>query len=236
MANHRFVLVHGAWHGGWCWRRVAKLLRAAGHEVFTPTLTGLGERSHLLSASVDLDTHIADVANVFEWEDIRDAVLVGHSYSGWVISGAVERVLPRVSSIVYLDAGLPPDGVSGLDVQSPQDKAATQAALARGDVSRPVPDPARFELTDAADTAWVKSKMTPQPIGVAMQKIRLTGARDRVARKTYLRALKHPSVNFDNALAVCKADPSWRVFEKAWGHDMMVDQPDALTQFLIEAA
>ena len=92
-----FVLVHGAWHGGWCWKRVAPLLRAHGHEVFTPTLTGLGERSHLLSAAVDHDMHVRDVVNVFEWEDIRDAVLVGHSYGGWVISGAIEKLEDRVA-------------------------------------------------------------------------------------------------------------------------------------------
>src|SRR5262249_22120518 len=84
-----FVLVHGAWHGGWCWRRVADVLERQGHKVFTPTLTGLGERSHLMSRDINLDTHITDVVNVFKWEDIKDAVLVGHSYGGWVISGAV---------------------------------------------------------------------------------------------------------------------------------------------------
>ncbi len=236
MGRETFVLVHGAWHGGWCWSRVGKILRAQGHEVFTPTLTGLGERSHLLSRDITLDTHIRDIVNVFEWEDIRDAVLVGHSYAGWMISGAIEHVLPRVKSIVYLDAALPPDGVSGYDLQSPRDRQDTDAALGRGEISRPVRDPAHFEIDDPADVAWLKSKLTPQPIGVTMQPIRLTGARDRVARKTYVRALKHPSMNFDAALARCKLDSSWRVFENDWGHDMMVDQPEALAQFLVEAA
>jgi pimeloyl-ACP methyl ester carboxylesterase len=236
MGRETFVLVHGAWHGGWCWSRVSKILRAEGHEVFTPTLTGLGERSHLLSRDINLDTHIRDVVNVFEYEDIRDAVLVGHSYAGWVISGAIEHLLPRVKSVVYLDAALPPDGVSGVETQSPHDQAVTRAAWERGDVAFRPRDPAHFEISDPADVAWLKSKLTPQPIGVALQPIRLTGARERVARKTYVRAMRHPSANFDKALAACKADASWRVFEKDWGHDMMVDRLEELAEFLIDAA
>src|SRR6185312_1533319 len=89
-----FVLVHGAWHGGWCWRRVSDLLEKKGHKVFAPTMTGLGERSHLMSAMITLDTHITDVANVIKWEGLENVVLVGHSYAGFVISGVAEKVLP----------------------------------------------------------------------------------------------------------------------------------------------
>ena len=105
--SHTFVLVHGAWHGGWCWRRVADILRARGHAVFTPTLAGLADKSHLMSASINLDTHIDDIVNLFRWERIADAVLVGHSYAGWPISGAIEKLEGKVSSIVYLDAFFP---------------------------------------------------------------------------------------------------------------------------------
>src|SRR5436190_22734771 len=97
-----FVLVHGAWHGGWCWRRVADLLTADGHRVLTPTLTGLGERSHLLSPGISLDTHIADVVNVAKWERLDKIVLVGHSYGGIVISGVAEKISAAISSIVFL--------------------------------------------------------------------------------------------------------------------------------------
>jgi pimeloyl-ACP methyl ester carboxylesterase len=106
-AQRTFVLVHGAWHGGWCWRRVADLLEHRGHRVFTPTLTGLGERSHLMSADINLDTHIADVVNVLKWEDLKDVVLVAHSYGGWPVSGAIEQTLDRIASVVYLDAFVP---------------------------------------------------------------------------------------------------------------------------------
>src|SRR5207253_639205 len=109
---------HGAWHGGWCWRRVRDLLQDKGHRVFTPTLTGLGERSHLMSKDIDLDLHVADIVNIIRWEDLTDFCLVAHSYGGFPVSGALEQVLDRVSSVVYLDAFVPDDGTRGLDVAS----------------------------------------------------------------------------------------------------------------------
>src|SRR5689334_15631432 len=117
MAN--YLLVHGAWHGGWCWRRVVPLLRAAGHEVFTPTLTGLGERVHLLTRDVGLDTHAQDVIGVLEYEDLRDVVLVGHSYGGMVITAVAERAAERLAHLVYLDAFVPRDGQSQMDLLGP---------------------------------------------------------------------------------------------------------------------
>lgn len=229
-----FVLVHGAWHGGWCWRRVADLLQRHGHKVFTPTLTGLGERSHLMSRDIDLDTHIADVVNVFTWEDLKDVVLVGHSYGGWVISGAVERVLPRVASIVFLDAFLPEDGTRGLDNTSEFARKGILAAIENGSVSRPPPPAATFAVNEN-DRSWIDSRMTPQPVGVALQNIRLSGARERVARKTYIRATGWPEAIFDDCLARCKADPGWRTVEIACGHDVMVDMPERLVDVLVEA-
>ena len=111
-----FLLIHGAWHGGWCWKKVTPLLRAAGHEVCTPTLTGLGERAHLLSAEVTLDTHVQDVVGVLEYEDLRDVVLVGHSYGGMVITGVVDRAADRLAHLVYLDAFVPQDGQALADL------------------------------------------------------------------------------------------------------------------------
>src|SRR6185312_289139 len=115
-----FVLVHGAWHGGWCWKRVSPLLRALGHEVFTPTLTGLGERQHLMSPEVGLDTHIKDVLGVLEYEDLHDVILVGHSYAGMVIAGVAEKAAERIAHLVYLDAFVPADGKSLADYQPPE--------------------------------------------------------------------------------------------------------------------
>jgi pimeloyl-ACP methyl ester carboxylesterase len=115
-----YVLVHGAWHGSWCWKRVRKNLQDAGHQVFTPTLTGLGERSHLNSAAVNLSTHVADVANLFRWEDLSDVILCGHSYGGNVISGVADQVPERIRTLVYLDAFVPEDGESLFDLHSPE--------------------------------------------------------------------------------------------------------------------
>ncbi len=111
-----YVLVHGGGHGGWCYQRVARLLRAPGHEVYTPTLTGLGEREHLLSPDIDLDTHITDVVKVMQFEDLHDVILVGHSYGGMVITGIADRATDRVGHIVYLDAANPENGQSLVDV------------------------------------------------------------------------------------------------------------------------
>src|SRR5678815_4962567 len=110
-----FVLVHGAWHGGWCWQRVCDRLTARGHRVFAPTLTGVGERSHLSSPTVDLSTHVFDVVNEIRWKDLENVVLVGHSYGGMVISGVAEQVASKIASIVYLDAFVPADGQSLVD-------------------------------------------------------------------------------------------------------------------------
>ena len=134
-AARSFVLVHGAWHGGWCWRRVAELLTARGHRVFTPTLTGLGERSHLLSAAVNLDTHIADIVNVIKWEGLEQVVLCGHSYGGIIVSGVVEEVFPAISSIVFLDAFVPEDGEFWGDVTVPETRQAMEAAARRGETA-----------------------------------------------------------------------------------------------------
>ena len=236
-ARDNFVLVHGAWHGGWCWRRVSDILSARGHRVFTPTLTGLADRSHLMSGAIDLDTHIADVVNLFRWEDIDRAVLVGHSYAGWVISGAIEQLEGRVSAIVYLDAFVPEHGQRGYDLTNGEMRAAIDAAKARGEVSRPVPKAASFGVLTAADIAWVDAKMTPQPLGPALQPIALTGARERVAHKLYIRTPAFAQPGFDAALAKCQADPSWRTLVMpGTGHDVMVDQPTELADILEKVA
>jgi pimeloyl-ACP methyl ester carboxylesterase len=140
-ARKTFVLVHGAWHGGWCWRRVADLLQKRGHTVFTPTMTGLGERSHLMSKDIVLDTHIADIVNVIKWENLNDICLVVHSYGGWPGSGAIEQALDRISSIVWLDAFKPENGQRGFDFASDFSRKALLTAVEKA--SRAVRRPRR---------------------------------------------------------------------------------------------
>ena len=231
-----FVLIHGAWHGGWCWRRVSDRLETKGHKVFAPTLTGLGERSHLLNKDINLDTHIADIVNVFKWEDLKGVCLVAHSYGGWPSSGALEQIGDRVSSIVWLDAFKPENGQKGLDYINEYSRNALRVALEKGEPGR-APPKAEFFHVNEKDRAWVDSKMTAQPNGIPPQPIKLTGARDKVAKKTYIRAAKYPQPTFDKALADCKADPSWKTFEiAASGHDVMVDAPDWLVERLLEVS
>jgi len=228
-----FVLVHGAWHGGWAWVRVADRLRARGHSVFAPTLTGLGERAHLLHPGIDLSLHIADVLGVIKYEQINDFVLVGHSSGGCVISGVAEAVPDAIHSIVFLDAFIPDNGDATLDLVQPAVQEVIQAALERGETTVPVRDAAAFKVNEK-DRAWVNSLAGPQPIRTMTEKIRLTGARERISRKTYIRASGYPNVSFEKAHARAKADRTWRTFEVPCGHDVMIDEPDRLTEILLE--
>ena len=232
---YTFVLVHGAWHGGWCWQRVADRLRHNGHVVFTPTLTGLGERSHLLRAGIDLTTHVTDVVNVMKWEELSDVVLCGHSYGGMVISGVADQMAAAIRSIVFLDAFVPKNGEAVQDLTSAAVVEIAHAAMARGEITMP-PRPAEAFGVNAADRAWVDRLCVGQPIGTFTQKLALTGARDRIARKSYIRAASYPNPGFDRALATARSDPSWRTYEVSCGHDVMVDAPDRLTEILLEAA
>src|SRR5262245_52992776 len=175
-----FVLVHGAWHGGWCWRRVADRLTASGHYVVAPTLSGIGERSHLASDAITLSTHIDDVANEITWKDLDRIVLVGHSYGGMVTTGVAERLRERIAAIVYLDAFVPADGQSQSDLRSA--------------VSGPLPSPtvpalpvATFKVNEK-DAAWVSGKLTPQPTKCFTEKLRVTGAYQAIPKKVYVRA------------------------------------------------
>jgi len=232
---YTFVLVHGAWHGGWCWQRVADRLRSAGHNVFTPTMTGLGERAHLLYPEIDLTTHITDIVNVMKWERLKDVVLCGHSYGGMIVSGVAEELAPTIRSIVFLDAFVPKDGEAVQDLTGPAVREAAEAAKDRGDIVIPA-RPAEAFRVNPADRAWVDGLCVGQPIGTFTAKIRLTGAVNQLARKSYVRAASYPNPGFDRALAAAKADPTWHTYEVSCGHDVMVDAPERLTEILLEAA
>jgi pimeloyl-ACP methyl ester carboxylesterase len=233
-ARRTFVLVHGSWHGGWCWRRVADELERRGHKVYTPTLTGLGERSHLISGLVDLNTHITDVVNVVNFENLQDVVLVGHSYAGMVLTGVAEQIRDKIASIIYLDAFLPENGDMLVNLAPEALKAATISARDRGDVSRP-PIPAAAFGVNERDQAWVNSKLTPQPLGPSFTSVKATGACEMIAKKTYIRT-NFVQPFFDKALLRCRADKTWRTFVLDTGHDVMINQPEELARMLLDAA
>ncbi len=230
-----FVLVHGAWHGGWCYARVAELLRARGARVFTPTLTGLGERVHLASTAITLTTHVADVVNVLRYEDLNGVVLLGHSYGGMVISGVVEAVPERIAALVFLDAFIPESGQWLLDlVPGSQRARQLEAAAANGGFIPPIPA-ANFGVNEA-DRAYVDAQCVPQPLETMREPMVLTGARERVAHKTYLRAGTYRSHPFDAARDRCLGAPDWVVETIPSGHDVMLDAPAELAAALLAAA
>jgi pimeloyl-ACP methyl ester carboxylesterase len=231
---HTFVLIHGGWHGAWCWSRVAKRLREDGHDVFTPSLTGLADRSHLLTDTVGLKTHVDDVVNLLKWENLSDVVLVGHSYGGIVISEVAERAAPALRAVVFLDAFLPDDGQSLAEIAAPRVRELIAQALAAGETTL-APFPATVFNLNEADRAWVDAKCTPQPLRTFTDRVSLSGARDRIARKVYVRATAYESATYDAALAQTRA-AGWRTYEVPCGHDVMIDMPERLAEILVEVA
>ncbi|WP_446046553.1 alpha/beta fold hydrolase [Streptomyces olivaceus] len=234
-----FVLVHGGRHGGWCWKYVAAALRQAGHMVHTPTLTGLGERSHLLDQQVGLGHHVQDLVLTFEFEDIHDAVLVAHSYGGMVVSGAMEHVADRVRQVVYLDAHLPRTGESAFDMIG-ANRAADHLANAKNNGEGwylPPADASHYGVTDPDDAAWVNSRVTAQPLKTYQDPV---GATDRAWRHpgTFIECVPsslEPHV-LNRARERHATDPTFSYHVLDATHDAMVTAPDAVTQLLRQAA
>jgi pimeloyl-ACP methyl ester carboxylesterase len=225
-----FVMVHPAWHGGWCWKKVLPLLRAAGHDVFTPTLTGLGERVHLLSPDIDLDTHIDDVLGVLEYEDLHDVALVGHSSSGMVITGVAARALDRISRLVYLDAFLPEDGKALRDYAPA--KMLDEMVRTRGDGWRlpPFMFARDFGITDSSDAEWVDALLGDQPYRTFTQPVDLGGTSlDGIQREYILTT--HGTFEPHAERAKQQGFVYHELFTA--GHHAMVTQPDALADLLL---
>jgi len=231
-----FVLVHGAWHGGWCWKRVSPLLRALGHEVFTPTLTGLGERQHLMSPEVGLDTHIKDVLGVLEYEDLHDVILVGHSYAGMVIAGVAEKAAERIAHLVYLDAFVPADGKSLADYQPPEILQLFQESSQKDGEGFKLPCviPAEaFGVTAENDLAWVRPRLNPHPLKSKLDAVRLTNPQAAQIPRTYVYC-NDPAVGpFGQFAERLQRDTSWRYAELATGHDAMITAPAKVAELLL---
>ena len=227
-----FVLVHGAWHGGWCWRFVADRLKAGGARVFAPTLTGLGERAHLLDKTVGLSTHIEDICRLIDAEDLSGIVLVGHSYGGMVVSGVADRMPERIRALVILDGFLPQDGKAMCDYWPASLKAEwDEKAAATGGLSIP-PIPAENFGVNERLRDWVNKNCTPHPYASFNEKIRLGGGRERVGEKLYIRAGKWRSHAFDGFLKELQADKGWKTLTLDCGHEVMVDAPELLANVL----
>lgn len=242
--SHNFVLVHGAWHGGWCWRRVTQALQLDHHKVYPVTLTGLGERAHLLSPSINLDTHIDDVISAIEVEELSEVILAVHSYAGMIGTAVADRVPKRIKHLVYVDAVLPKPGESWSSTQS----AATQqqrlaAAQASTRFSFPPPDPEVFGLHDA-DREWVKRRQTPHPGNTYQAPLNFDMQRVAAVPRTYVSCTQPALATIDPSRLRAKDPKFWdgawlpnsKFVEIPTGHDPMISDPHALTKILLDCA
>jgi pimeloyl-ACP methyl ester carboxylesterase len=244
-----FVLVPGAWHGGWCWKAVSALLRARDHEVFAATLTGLGERSHLSGPNVNLSTHVQDIVGLLTYEDLERVVLVGHSYAGMVITGVAERTPERLAQLIYLDAFVPEAGQALVDILAPDPQLRTameERVRSEGDGwSLPSLRPGPWEpflreawrITDEADLHWVMARLDPQPYATMTEAVRRANPAAATLPRTYVRCALVPHPHFDRFAATAKRSGSeWRYRELASGHDAMITAPREVADLLSELA
>jgi pimeloyl-ACP methyl ester carboxylesterase len=234
-----FVLVHGAFYGAWCWERIIPLLSARGHVVYAPVLTGLGELSHLLSPAVGLQTHVDDVVNFLESRNLREVVLVGHSYSGMVIGSAAHRAPERIAHLVYLDAFVPEDGKSLSDIQSERFRQALyQLAQTEGEGWKIPPlDPTSETLgvTDDADVEWLRAKLTAHPYRTLIEPAVLGNPKAEGIPRTFIFCTGNPpDGSFPRLAGELKGRPDWKYMEINSSHSAMITAPEALSEKLLE--
>jgi pimeloyl-ACP methyl ester carboxylesterase len=235
MGKRTYVLVHGAWHGGWCWARVAERLTAAGHRVLTPTQTGLGERAHLLTAAITPETFVDDIANMIVAEELDEVFLVGHSFGGRSVCGVADRMPERLRRLVFLDAALPESGKSAFDHTLPELRAERirRAQESSAGLSIPPPNAAAFGITDPADAAWVERRLTPHPLATYSLPLTLRHPLGGGVPVTYIRCVAPAYANTASSAALAQAQSGWQYLEIATGHDAMITAPAELTQMLL---
>ena len=229
-----FVLVHGAWHGGWCWRIVADRLRRLGHRVITPTCTGLGDRAHLMSSTITLDTFTQDVMAAIEMEELQDIVLVGHSFGGLPASGVADRMPERIRALLFLDSLLIQPGQCAFDALTPETQAARHAAAAPGGgLSLPVPSATALGVT-GPEAAWLARRLTPHPLSTFTSPLRLQSPVGHHIPVTYIACTDPPYPPLDGVRHWARAQSGWAWRELAASHDAMVTHPERLTDLLLE--
>ena len=234
-----YVLVHGGGHGGWCYRKVAALLRQAGHDVYTPTMTGLGERSHLVSSNVDLDLHVRDIAAVLHYEDLNDVILVGHSYGGMVVTGVADRVPERIGRLVFLDAANPVNGQSLVDVSGPIIEAVRPAGKVVNGVELVLLPSAEagtmYGVTEPDDLAWMADRLAGHPWQCFEQKLQLANEDAYSAIPQYHIVCTSTLATRDTEL-MANARAQGRLWDIDTGHDLMITEPQAVTDALLHVA
>jgi pimeloyl-ACP methyl ester carboxylesterase len=234
-----YVLVHGGGHGGWCYQKVARLLRAAGHEVYTPTLTGVGERAHLVGPHVDLDLHLEDVVQLMRYEDLRDVILVGHSYGGMVVTGVADRATERIGKLVYLDAANPTNGQSLVDVSGEHITWTREFGQVVDGVELvlwPSPELAgALGVTDPDDLAWMGDRLTPHPWRCFEQPLKLGNEDALWALPQYHIVCTSTVVTRDPDI-IGKARADGHLWEIDTGHDLMITEPEKVAEALSQVA
>ena len=239
-----FVLVHPAWFGGWCWKKVTPLLRARGYDVHTPTLTGLGDRAHLARPEIGLNIHIEDVTQLLMYENLSGVVLVGNSSGGMVITGVADRVPELIAHIVYLDAFVPQDGQSMLDIIPPDQRPRMEALVQQEGEGWLVPRfapppweklvPEIWRITDEADQRWVLPRLRPTPFGHFKEAVSLKNAAAETLPRTYVRCLQWPNAVYDRYAEAAQRTPGWRYRELATPHLPFITHPREVTDLLLE--
>lgn len=228
------VLVHGAWQGAWCWQRVLGPLRAAGHRVHAVSLSGVGERAHQIHPGITLQTHIDDVKAVIECEELQDVMLVGHSYSGMVITGVAEQMPERLAQLVYLDAVVPEPGESWSSRHSDEVKAQRRALIAQHGHLPPAP-PQGMGLKDA-DFDWVSRRQRPHPGGVYDDPLAFDAQRLARLPRSFIDCNRPALLTVATARQRVRQQPGWQVFEIPTGHDAMISAPGPLLDILLPLA
>jgi pimeloyl-ACP methyl ester carboxylesterase len=241
-----FVLVHPAWHGAWFWRKVTPRLRKAGHVIFTPTLTGVGERSHLVQPGIGLEVHLTDVVNVLTYEDLGDVILVGHSSSGVVITGVADRVPERIARVVYLDAFVPDDGQAVLDLVTPDRRHALEELVRTEGESWFLPRfaPLPWErivrelwgVTDSDDVQWMLERLGPTPIGHFKDPVRRANPAAERLPRDFIRCVHFANPRFDEQARMAQRSELWRYRELAASHHAPITIPDQVAGLLLDLA
>jgi pimeloyl-ACP methyl ester carboxylesterase len=229
-----FVLVHGAWHGAWCWRKVLPLMWAAGHRAFAVDLTGLGARRHLSRRDIGLADHVTDVLATLEAEELERAVLVGHSYAGMVITGVADRVSDRLAALVYVDAVVPRRGESWSSTHTPATQAERRAAIAERGAIAP-PDPSVFGL-EGSDREWVARRQCDQPGGCYDETLGFDESRWATLRRHFIDCNAPALPTIAASRKRVRSDPTWQIHALATGHDPMISAPQELASLLCKVA
>jgi pimeloyl-ACP methyl ester carboxylesterase len=230
-----FLVCHGAWSAGWAWKKMHPLMQAAGHRLVTPTYTGLGERAHLANPSIDLETHIEDVLNVITYEDLRDIVLVGHSYGGMVATGVADRARDRVAQLIYVDAFVPNEGQSLLDFLNESERQRMLQLAASGDGWR-VPPNSTPPDTPPDDVAWLAPRRVDMPIKCFESPLKLHGGELTLPRSYVYATRVSPVDAFAPFAKLARIAPGWRTFEIDASHSPNVTAPEALMALLEKIA